>query len=73
MVRAYLWLTLEGLALFLALGGVIEGLRELHRDGLESRPLGWFALWAAGCGFHEWRKERRRADAAARDEELDEC
>lgn len=67
MWRSYVWLGFEGLALLLALGGVIEGYRELAVYRFDA-ALGWFAVWAAGCAFHEWRKEQR----AREPEELNE-
>jgi hypothetical protein len=59
MALQYLWLALEGLGIFGALGAVLAGLGQLHERHFDA-ALGWFAVWAAGCAFHEWRKDCRR-------------
>jgi hypothetical protein len=74
MRRLYFWLTLEGIGLFLALGGILEGMRSLSVPRFDA-ALGWFSLWAGGIAFHEWRKECRRnaaADELAEPSEEDE-
>ncbi len=57
----YVWIALEGLGLFLALGSVIEGVRSLSAHHFDA-ALGWFSVWAAGLAFHQWRRECRQQE-----------